>query len=225
MLGGMTTLSERLQKARRSAGYRTATDAARAFGWNENTYRSAENGSRPPSKTNIITYAKAYGVTVDWLMTGRGTPKGRQSNLHQIPILRSDRIGRTNRNNLAAFLAAAEIKDYVVMPEGSIPAHAIGIDIDDDAMVHPNGGPQSLFKRDTAFIDYKLNAKYGDIVGANYRERLIVRQLVAGTETDDGTPLTVGLKPLNPNHALRSVPYEQVWGPVCGMLRAFLVST
>src|ERR671929_183506 len=37
---------ERLQSARRQAGYKSAADAARAFGWNVVTYRAHENGTR-----------------------------------------------------------------------------------------------------------------------------------------------------------------------------------
>ena len=69
---GMTEANERLQAARLRAGFETATDAARAFGWNENTYRSHENGERGLKKEVAYRYAKALRISVGWLLTGDG---------------------------------------------------------------------------------------------------------------------------------------------------------
>jgi phage repressor protein C with HTH and peptisase S24 domain len=64
--------SDRLQWARRRAGYEGATEAARAFGWNENTYRSHENGERGLKRPIAERYAKAFNVSPGWLLTGEG---------------------------------------------------------------------------------------------------------------------------------------------------------
>lgn len=69
---GMSEPNERLQIARRKAGYADATDAARAFGWNENTYRSHENGMRGLKTDVAERYAKAFRVSSAWLLTGEG---------------------------------------------------------------------------------------------------------------------------------------------------------
>lgn len=74
--GGMTKppLAEpfqRLAHARRQAGYATASEAARAFGWNENTYRSHENGERGLRLDTAYKYAKAFRVEVDFILLGR----------------------------------------------------------------------------------------------------------------------------------------------------------
>ncbi len=63
---------QRLQTARQRAGFENATDAARAFGWNENTYRSHENGERGLKKDIAEKYARAFGVSPAWLLTGEG---------------------------------------------------------------------------------------------------------------------------------------------------------
>lgn len=68
----MTDSSFRLKKARTKRGYSSPTDAARAFGWNVNTYRSHENGNRELSKSAALKYAKAYQVSVEWLLFGKG---------------------------------------------------------------------------------------------------------------------------------------------------------
>ena len=71
----MNDAYKRLQQARLKAGYREATDAARAFGWNENTYRSHENGTRGLKKTVAERYSKAFRVSPAWLLTGETDPK------------------------------------------------------------------------------------------------------------------------------------------------------
>lgn len=72
-------LHERLQEARRAAGYDTAADAARRFSWNVNTYSSNENGNRAFSRTKAIDYAKAFKVDLEWLLTGKGDIKANLS--------------------------------------------------------------------------------------------------------------------------------------------------
>lgn len=68
---GMSRPEERLRQARIEAGYVQAVDAARAYGWNENTYVSNENGNAPFSKAAAVRYARAFRVELDWLVTGQ----------------------------------------------------------------------------------------------------------------------------------------------------------
>lgn len=68
----MDTIGERLGWARAQAGFKNATDAARHFGWNENTYRSHENGAREPKRSIAKQYAKAFKVSFNWLFLGHG---------------------------------------------------------------------------------------------------------------------------------------------------------
>lgn len=69
-------MHERLRAAREAAGYSSVAEAARAFGWNVNTTASNENGNRTYSRTGAEKYARAYRVSLDWLLTGRGQMKG-----------------------------------------------------------------------------------------------------------------------------------------------------
>ena len=79
----MTMLfNERLKWAREKAGYSSPRVAANAFGWNENTYKSHENGirgddDRPPSADHVKKYASRFKVDFVWLYTGRGSPTRR----------------------------------------------------------------------------------------------------------------------------------------------------
>lgn len=70
----MSDLAERLGAARRAAGYGEAADAIKAFGWNASTYYGHENGSRGFSIKTAKRYARAFGVSVEWLLDGRASP-------------------------------------------------------------------------------------------------------------------------------------------------------
>ncbi len=65
-------MHDRLRSARIHAGYGKASDASRAFGWNRNTYASNENGNRAFGREAAEKYAKAYKVSLEWLLTGKG---------------------------------------------------------------------------------------------------------------------------------------------------------
>lgn len=62
----------RLRKAREDAGYADAASAARRFGWGETTYRSHENGARGFKLNRAIEYGRAFRVSPEWLLFGKG---------------------------------------------------------------------------------------------------------------------------------------------------------
>lgn len=66
--------AERLRTARISCGYESANAAAKAFGWNVNSYTSNENGNAPYSYRRAKIYAEAFGVNTQWLYDGT-TPR------------------------------------------------------------------------------------------------------------------------------------------------------
>ncbi len=79
-------IHERLASARLAAGFETASDAARAFGWNENTYRSHENGERGIKNGVAEKYSKAFNVSFLYLLTGKGYEEMEFSSFHA-PIM------------------------------------------------------------------------------------------------------------------------------------------
>lgn len=123
----MSDTATRLREAREAAGFETATDAARKFGWTYPTYTGHENGHRGIKPPDMEKYAKAFGVSVEWLMTGRRDrerPAHRQSPNTAAPegfaepdaipfIARTDRQ-RIDINRLAAVIAprAARIEIF-----------------------------------------------------------------------------------------------------------------
>lgn len=72
----MQNQSDRLKAARESAGYETATDAARAYGWKEVTYLAHENGGRGLRPDVAKKYATAFGVSAAYLLTGERSMTG-----------------------------------------------------------------------------------------------------------------------------------------------------
>jgi phage repressor protein C with HTH and peptisase S24 domain len=66
----MDTAAERLRRARTAAGFATASEAAAHFGWNENTYKSHENGQRNLKPDVVERYASALGVAPAWIQFG-----------------------------------------------------------------------------------------------------------------------------------------------------------
>lgn len=72
----------RLRWARENAGFSSIRAAAKAFEWDENVYKSHEQGERQKhgfKEATAKVYARKFGVSVEWLMTGRGTAVRGQS--------------------------------------------------------------------------------------------------------------------------------------------------
>lgn len=87
----------RIRAARKAAGFRYAREAAEALAMEYPTYAGHENGSKN-AKGEIEKYARRFGVSIDWLLTGKGKPPKETSkssdilNHHQENGLRSTNI-------------------------------------------------------------------------------------------------------------------------------------
>ena len=64
-------IGNRLKAARKAAGFLSAIDAAAAQKISYPTYVAHENGTRGISGKMLELYAKRFGVTTDWLLSGR----------------------------------------------------------------------------------------------------------------------------------------------------------
>lgn len=65
---GFMDMHERLRQARLDAGYSSAADAARTFGWEIPSYRSHENGTRAFDIEAAKRYGRAFRVNPGWLL-------------------------------------------------------------------------------------------------------------------------------------------------------------
>jgi len=61
----------RLQKARKAAGFETAVEVVRAYGWK--SYQNNESGTAPFSYKKAQEYARRFKVRPEWLYAGTGT--------------------------------------------------------------------------------------------------------------------------------------------------------
>lgn len=122
----MTTsdIHDRLKQTRAEAGYSTATDAARAFGWPISSYLGYENGDREPGKDTARKIAEAYRISLDWLLTGRGSP-GRKATLTIM-----GRIGAGAEIDAGVEQVPEEglydIESTIPLPDGAIGFEVVG---------------------------------------------------------------------------------------------------
>lgn len=163
----MSTPSSRLQLARERAGFATATDAARRFGWNENTYRSHENGNRDISRKAASMYADSFKTSAGWILYAEGgepqqspaapPPPPQRLDMSPVPQLSPQRIpvyGRAVGGDDGRFLFNGEIIDTVLTPPGleNVPG-AYAVYVSGDSMyprfedgetvwVHPRRPPK-----------------------------------------------------------------------------------
>lgn len=70
----MSTPSDRLRKARKVAGYPTATAFAEAVGVSRDTYLQHENGNRAFDASSASTYARRLKTTPEFLLYDRKVP-------------------------------------------------------------------------------------------------------------------------------------------------------
>jgi phage repressor protein C with HTH and peptisase S24 domain len=68
IVAAMSTKANRLRGAREKAGFASASDAARAFGWTESAYRHHGNGTRNFGPDMAKRYGRAFKVKPGWLL-------------------------------------------------------------------------------------------------------------------------------------------------------------
>jgi DNA-binding XRE family transcriptional regulator len=67
-------IARRLRQARKEK-FATVREAAESLGVPYQTYAAHENGNRAFDNETAAKYARRYHVSLDWLLTGRGTMK------------------------------------------------------------------------------------------------------------------------------------------------------
>lgn len=124
-------LHERLEHARKKAGYKDASEAARAFGWTISTYVSHENGTRGLRPEVARRYAKAYKVNVNWLLYEEGKPT---STATPRPAVRSvPVVGKVGAGARAFFFDDQGDLDEVDPPTGTSD-ETVAVEVEGDSM-------------------------------------------------------------------------------------------
>ncbi|WP_299830706.1 helix-turn-helix domain-containing protein [uncultured Roseobacter sp.] len=109
-LTGMSEFCDRLKSAREAKGLGSAREAADWLPVSYPTYAAHENGGKYPSRDNIEKYARRFGVSVDWLITGRNTGISESSVSTAIAYLfraiPSDQLADMNADDVAEIVVA-----------------------------------------------------------------------------------------------------------------------
>jgi hypothetical protein len=64
--------NERLRKALKNAGFKSARSAALRYGWNPSTFASHVNGQTAVPPEAAKAYARAFKSSAAWILTGEG---------------------------------------------------------------------------------------------------------------------------------------------------------
>lgn len=144
--------SDRLQKARREAGYETAVDAARAFGWGQSTYISHENGTRGLKPDKAAQYAKAFRVQPEWILYGHTKKAAHERGKRTVPL-----VGYVGAGAAAYFFGDQGQLDDVPAPEGASET-TVAVEIRGDSL-------GALFDRWLVFYDDVRRPVTADQVG------------------------------------------------------------
>lgn len=67
----VSSIAKRLRKARKDAGYNTPAAAFLRVGWDSMTYLQHEDGLREFDERSAEIYSEQFGVSKEWLLTGR----------------------------------------------------------------------------------------------------------------------------------------------------------
>ena len=194
----------RLKEVRILRGFKTSTDAAKRFGWVHSTYRSHENGTRPLSRDAAMTYAKAFRVSVGWLLVGENNAVHKLVTNDEIRLARRDLPHLTwlavkNMSNIERAIEGAQ-EFYPVSPSDDISLLGFVITIEDESMLNtdPNARSQSFHPGDLITLDPEKPVRPGDFVLAKVfaRDETVFRQYRESGFEDDGSKI-ITLQPLN----------------------------
>lgn len=142
---------ERLQEARRKAKYESPTDAARAFGWNEVTYRAHESGLRGLRRDTALRYAKAFKVPAEWLLYGGSDSHTGAAEKVYVPL-----VGYVGAGALAYFTEAGDLGE-VEAPQGATES-TVAVEIRGESL-------GAFFDRWLVFYDDVRRPMTPDLIG------------------------------------------------------------
>jgi hypothetical protein len=180
----LSTPYGRLQWARLQAGYKSPRAAARARGWNENTYRAHESGRNRYRDVDAKRYGQAFAVSWVWLMHKLGQPKTRPADLaggfahpdqaeygaggepggRLVPVREIDMHAGVGGKAAAAY---RQLKDGSWVPGGAVKAQAllpeswlfaVGLDpaFTDVVRVHGDSMSPVIEDGDWIFVDRRV---------------------------------------------------------------------
>jgi SOS-response transcriptional repressor LexA len=175
-MSAMSEAGDRLRALRVKKGYATASDAAKAFGWNEHTYKSHENGVRGIRPDAARKYAIAYGSSAAHILgIGNGNPQPRDSSpVNQVTEV--SLIGKVSAGVFRYDESGEEIGAILVpaVPRKDIPAAAqYALEVDGQSVNKKI--PDGAYAICALYDSYPGGAAHGSLVHV-IRERAGLRE-------------------------------------------------
>ncbi len=183
--------------ARRRKGFEHTTDATRAYGWVGSTYISHENGNRGISRQAAERYARAYGVSVGWLLTGENPPDWLEGDTErpgprperEIPLLTMKELANLRPETLADHLKLC-MQFSTVVAEPDLGDNTFKITLDDESMA-------PVFRTgEQVVVDLDQEPQPGEFAIAIVRGHAIFRRYRIGRYLKEGDPV-IELSPIN----------------------------
>jgi len=173
----LSTQAGRLRHARLQSHFSSMRSAAQRFGWNENTYKSHELGIRRGGslpEADAKKYARAFRVSAEWLLTGRGSPEAPPPTSKTVPL-----VGYVGAGAVAHYYATGDGGlDDVPAPQDATP-NTVAAEIRGESL-----GP--LLDGWLVFWDEVRNPPTPDMIGQLCvvglpDDRVLVKQLKASS--------------------------------------------
>jgi transcriptional regulator with XRE-family HTH domain len=201
----ITSIADRLRRARIDAGFERASDAARRFGWAYSRYMNYENGERAVPPKQAILFASAYKVSVDYIYFGKADFSIQQQGAHALSselVRRIPLLALENMSELERIATGQEPRSTDSVPFCSrepVPERCIFVEIADKSMSHPREHI-SFEPGDKAMIELDATPEPSDFVLALVPEEktALFRLYREVGRAEDGSILA-DLVPLNPN--------------------------
>jgi SOS-response transcriptional repressor LexA len=203
--------ADRLQNARRHAGYLSAREASAALGWNANTYKSHENGQRGIKREMAERYGRAYGVSPAWILTGENPPDFVRSNQKlRIPNVSTRKIPKISYIAAGTFTEISDPyaegfgEEWVSVDDNEIGPRAFALEVEGESML-----PE--FKSgEVIIIDPDASIKPGDYVAAkttNAESATFKKYRARGVDADGVE--RIELVPLNEDHPTEHIDADR----------------
>lgn len=190
------TPSERLKLARMRAGWADGKKAALAHGWKYDTYKNHESGARGLKRSQAEIYAKAFDVSVSWLLTGEVAGAALDPVLTRVPIRVVPLMELISIEELKAVARGGPpvgVSDVPVDAGEDITPRTLAIRVEDTSM--RCNGRESLEPGDTVLFAPEAPLEPGCIVLAVVADEALIRKYRPATRGTCAADFT--LVPLN----------------------------
>lgn len=150
--------------ARERAGYEKATDAARARGWVEVTYRAHEGGRREITRDMASVYAAAFGVSPEWILFGTNSPPWGFSEMRGRPAFRMVPVLSLREAGMCETVKSDPNRELVAVDTGAgLGKNLVAVYVPDESMIaNPPSVDASFSEGDVIVFDRDAMVEPGD---------------------------------------------------------------